>query len=153
MTQVFDELPERVLRDMMSMIVGDKLGEGIDRVTYVWPTDPTKVVKFQVGQYYFQNHLEYTIWCRVKDTEHAKWFAPCYGCSANGMVLLQKRTRPLPKNLPLEMPAFLTDFSRRNYGMIGNRIVCHDYGFPEILNQIFAKGSRALKLRKVEWRD
>jgi hypothetical protein len=145
---LYDELPDRVRRDLMGMIIGDELGYGIDRRTYVFAQDPTKVVKFQIEQNYFQNALEFEVWQQVKNTPYERWFAPCYGITAGGSVLLQARTGPLPKKLPELMPAFLFDFQRKNYGTYKGRIVCHDYGFPKIITSGLSK-----RMKKADWHD
>lgn len=96
---------------------------------------------------YFANVLEMKFWI---DHEHydkvAKWLAPCEHLSPDGRVLLQKRADPLGQNdkLPGELPAFLSDLKRENFGRIDGRFVCLDYAMT-----IPTPNTR---MKKVQWR-
>lgn len=97
----------------------------------------------------FQNVVEWETWQRVKDTPASRWFAECRWISGNGSVLVMERTRPAAdRDYPEKMPAYLSDFKRRNYGMIGKFLVCHDYG----TNMLFEHGMTKREVR-ARWSD
>lgn len=130
------------------MVVGDLLGYGVGRNVYVCETDPTIVIKIEDKAGSFQNVIEWETWLNVKcNPKVAKWFAPCRYISPNGAILVQSRTRPpAPHEFPDQMPRFLTDFKRTNYGVLGRQFVAHDYG----TNNLYLHGI-ALRMRKVSW--
>lgn len=118
-----------VFRDAFYLLCDELIGRGSNRMVYSSRTHKNTVVKCESGAGDFQNVLEWETWLRVRDTPFAKWFAPCRWIGPTGVVLLQCRTDPVPEGkFPKMMPAFLADFKRTNYGMIGKQIVCHDYG-------------------------
>jgi len=90
-------------------------------------------------------------WMMVKDTNIAKWFAPCVAISDCGMFLLQKRIEKIPKNqYPKYIPSFFGDLKYGNFGMLNGQFVCCDYaGF--ILSSMAHKWSG--KLKKADWWD
>lgn len=58
-----------------------------------------------------------------------EWFAPVKWISPNGRVLIMKKTVEKPnKKRPERVPKFLWDVKWDNFGWIGNKFVCHDYG-------------------------
>jgi hypothetical protein len=59
-----------------------------------------------------------------------------------------ERTRPLEK-APTHLPNFMTDLKPENFGRLGNRIVCHDYG----LSNIMTRGLAHARLVKVNPKD
>ena len=60
------------------------------------------------------------------------------------------RTQPMrPGEEPEKMPAWLTDHKRANYGRLGKRIVCHDYG----TNLLLDHGAFKARERLVQWWD
>lgn len=136
-------------RDFFRMFCGNKLGSGSARQVYECEYNPEYVVKIEDAAHSFQNVLEWNIW---NDAQHMhpdiqKWLAPCVRISPCGIILIQKRTKPA-KKYPEKLPSWLTDTKRQNYGMIGNRFVCHDYGVNLMCNNGLTK-----RLRKVEWWD
>lgn len=140
------EFNTTLTRDMLSVVLGQKLGEGIGRECYVCAIDESLVVKIEVGGGSFQNVIEWETWQRVRDVPTiAPFFAPCVNISSCGVVLLQKRTE-VPSNYPERMPNFFTDFKRGNYGLYKGHVVCHDYG----TNLLFEKGM-SKRTRKVNW--
>jgi hypothetical protein len=144
------DLNKMLMVDLLKMFVRDRLGWGCSRNTYVLTRDPTKVVKIEAGTGdRFQNVLEWQVWQRIKDTNIAKYFAPCYDISPWGSALIMARTTPAPENkYPEKMPSFLSDFKRQNYGLLNGKLVCHDYG----TNLLYQEGMK-VKLRKVVWWD
>lgn len=138
-----------VNRETFDILCGKELGRGVARVVYQCELDPSWVIKTEADRQSFQNIMEWETWERVKHTEFAKYFAPCYYISGTGAVLIQQKTFPIPTHkLPKKMVAFLTDFKRTNYGIYKNKIICHDYG----LHLLMEKGM-SHKTKSVTWSD
>lgn len=116
--------------DLLSMCIGDFLGSGSYRKTFVYDLDPSKVIKFETGAGDFENVMEWKAWERLKDSNLRTWLAPCRFISPSGSVLIQDRTYEPPPTYkwPGKLPAFMTDLKHSNFGLIGKRLVCHDYG-------------------------
>lgn len=132
--------------DLLHLMCGERLGSGVSREVFVFKPDPTFVLKFETGAGSFQNVLEEELW-RNACNKTRKFLAPCISISANGAILLQKRTS-LAVKFPKKFPAFFTDLKRSNFGMLGNKLVCHDYGY----SRVYAVGL-SLRLIKAEWWD
>lgn len=120
--------------ELFDHVVGDMLGEGVDRTVFEYMPDKTCVIKFSVRRGGFQNINEWDLWTQHKagkGTSTCKWLAPCVSISHSGNVLIQKRTKPVPFTwkLPNTVPNILTaDMKRENWGIYKGRLVCHDYG-------------------------
>lgn len=89
--------------------------------------------------------MEWQIWQVVKDTDMAKWFAPCEHISGSGSVLIMKRTTPTDR-LPTKVPAFFDDLKPNNWGKLGTHTVCHDYGHNSLIEY-----GLSVCLKKAEW--
>lgn len=136
--------------DFGHLFCGEKLGGGIGRQVFVLAIDPTRVVKIETASASFQNIIEWETWKELKETPHAKWLAPCWHISPCGIVLIMDRTTPMrPGDEPKQMPEWLSDFKRSNYGALGGRVVCHDYGLNLLLNH----GAFAGKMKRPQWWD
>lgn len=130
------------------MLCGDRIAAGSSRAVYQCAYDDGLVVKIENGAQSFQNIAEWQVWQDAQFMPHAlDWLAPCVSISPCGLVLIQKKTEPA-KRFPEKLPVWLTDTKRANYGMIGRRFVCHDYGTHLMCNSGLSK-----RLRKVEWWD
>lgn len=135
--------------ELFDLFVGEKLGNGIARDVYAHAYDPDLVIKFEASKRSFSNVVEWELWNRVQDTAAAKWFAPCEYISPCGAILIQKRTKPVSHSeLPKRIPHFFTDLKAPNWGRLGDRIVCHDYG----LHLMHERGM-SVKLVKADWRE
>ena len=136
-------------REAFSLLCDELIYTGMSRAVWTSKVVPNCVVKVEERSGMFQNIVEWETWQRVKDTPASRWFAECKWISPNGSVLIMERTRPASDReyLPM-MPAFLCDFKRRNYGMIGKHLVCHDYG----TNMLFENGMTK-RLVKANWSD
>lgn len=148
MTMQFENLsdmPTVIKNDFMDMFCGKLLGHGIGRQVYEHALDSTKVIKIATTRSSFQNVREWLTWQDVQDSPGKKWLAPCHHISDNGLVLIMEKTHPLRKP-PTELPLWLSDFKKENYGLLGNQVVCHDYGTNLLLNH----GSWNRKLRKIK---
>ena len=118
------------------MLCGDLINEGCSRVVYECDYDKSCVVKIHkdVDRLPSDNILEWELWQMVKgmSNEVQKWFAPCVRISENGRILIQKKTTPLKDkqwNSLIEIPTFLSDIKRSNFGKYKGHICMHDYAF------------------------
>lgn len=145
--------PESLLLAFFDMIADDvadshgSKGSGLSRVVYTSKLFPEVVFKLEPPGEHFQNVMEWEYWNQVEYTPVAKWFAPALAISSCGRVLAMKRTKPA-RFYPDEMPMFLTDFKKSNYGMYKGRVVCHDYG-----TCLLPTYGTILRMKKVQWRD
>src|SRR3990167_3265512 len=134
--------------DLKELLLGQVLGLGIHRKVGVYKLDPTLVIKCALECPNI-NVLEEEVWQAVKDTNIAKWFAPCVDISPCGIFLLQKRAETRPKNeYPKLVPNFFTDLKYSNYGWIKGQMVCVDYA-SAISTSLTHKWSG--KLKKAGW--
>ena len=145
------EVPNIMLQDMATLFAGQLIGGGMSRNVYSYGVSDEYVIKFEFGQGDFQNTKEWLVWNYVRDVGAiAAWFAPCNHISHMGRWLIQRRTTPvtideLRKELP-RVPALFTDLKVGNWGRIGKRVVCHDYGTCLITQE-----GVTTKTRKAEW--
>lgn len=136
--------------DLKSLLFGEMIGLGVHRKVGVFKPDKSLVIKCAIECPNI-NILEDEIWQMVKDTDIAKWFAPCVAISECGMFLLQKRVETKPRSeYPKLVPSFFGDLKYRNFGWIGKQLVCCDYaGF--IASSMSHKWNG--KMKKAEWWD
>ena len=130
---------------VLDLFVGNCIGTGWSRHVYEIKDQPDRVLKVEHSNRFFSNVMEWKVWEVVKDTEHARWFAPCYDISFNGFSLVQARTVPLTSEQfaeITEVPSFLSDVFYGNFGYLDGRVVCHDYG----RNNLMRLGSEASEM-------
>lgn len=140
-------------KDLLGFICGEHLGSGAYREVFVYRPDPSCVIKIEQGAGAFANVREWELWNGVRHSkETAQWLAPCIDISPCGIFLLMKRTRPLRKEdkLPLQLPEFMTDIQCKNFGVIGKKIVCHDYANNLCYN--YALGTKMKRVHFDDWR-
>lgn len=138
--------PNIVAHDLFLMLTGGRvLGSGMSRTVYDWELADNAVVRFEEEGHH-QNVIEWETWQRVRDTDMAKWFAPCLEISPCGRVLVQAMAKDLKGDLPKKVPAFFTDLKRDNWGKYKGRRVCRDYGIHLMLE----KGMSG-RMRKADW--
>lgn len=136
-----------VTQDLLRILLGKSLGRGSARQVYRHPQRPDLVIKVEDAGGSFQNVVEWTAWEQVKHTKWAKWFAPCLEISPTGVVMIQKLTQPLPKDLrTFQLPNLLSDFKPENFGMLDGQVVAHDYG----VGNFFSNGIGATRLRTIK---
>lgn len=139
---------ERQLDEFVKCFAGDVLGYGVYRTVYEHRWDNRYVIKVANPdrEENFANVYEWDLWQMNTATEFGKWLAPCISISPLGLVLVQRRTMPLWNldKLPDKVPACLTDLKPANWGRLGKRVVCHDYG-----NNLVGNVSSAMK--KAKW--
>lgn len=145
------DLPRLYVDDLLTLVLGKKLGNGISRQAYVCKTAPNMVVKVETGVELFQNVREWLVWESVRHNKSiARWLAPVHYISDCGRWMYQSRTRPmkidqLRKRVP-KAPKFLTDLKTENWGEYKGRVVCHDYG-----TALTAEYGITSALRKAHW--
>lgn len=138
--------------DLFTLLCGDEIGEGIGRKVFQHATDESLVVKIAITQEGVRcNSNEYTLWEEIQglkgDLAWVKdWFAPVVGISENANILVMKKTqKKSEKKRPTEIPSFILDAHYDNFGWLGNKFVCHDYGV------IFGFLNYKKKFRKIDW--
>lgn len=129
--------------ELVSFMLGNKLGHGASREVYALGIDGSKVIKYEYVCGKFDNAHEWGIWSELCDTQWARWLAPCRNISPCGTFLIQDRTAPLrefPKGF--KIPSFMADAKPENFGMLGGRIVAHDYGN----HRLFHRGAKNIRM-------
>ena len=130
----------RIKDCVLDALVGEKLGSGSFRDVYA--LDAKRVLKVEARDWAFCNAHEWTIWCDCPP-EWQKWFAPCLTIDDLGAALIQRRTKPLTKKqwaALTEIPDFMADIKRENWGWMDGRPVCHDYGNHRFMANSFRRG-------------
>lgn len=139
-----------VFEDTFNLLCHDLLGQGVHRRVFSCRLRPDLVVKVEdngdASHRSFANVREFDFWGYWRDYKKvADWLAPCEYLSPDGRIMLQKRADPIPSSftLPENLPAFLTDHKKENFGIIDGRLVCLDYA--SVIHTPFTK------LKKVYW--
>lgn len=138
--------------DMLDILCGEKVGEGNTRIVFDCNLMPGYVVKIEKDITSHDNTMEYEMWYSVKhQPEKAKWLAEVKWLSNNGRILIQKKAKKITdrnkKNIPSEVPAFLSDMKFENYGFIGKQFVCFDYAFSGMLCMSESMGKKMKKFK------
>lgn len=140
--------------DLLSMLVGEKIGQGQSRMVFQHNVDPDKVVKLACnGDGVLANSIEWTIWQEVQGLKGPlawvkDWFCPVHRLSGNSNVIVMSKTAPVRlEEMPKEVPTFLSDIHMANFGWLDGRVVCHDYGF------IYGLISYKKKFKKAAWQS
>jgi hypothetical protein len=140
------DMPPIIKNDLIKMICGKCIGAGIHRQVYEHRYNEDLVIKIECADTkVFANIREWVIWNELEFDPMRKFFAPCVDISENGLILIQKRTKPM-KKYPEKIPAFFTDTKIQNYGSYKGQFVCHDYAG----NLLLQKGTTT-KLVKADW--
>lgn len=121
-----------VCEQVVDTMLGECIGTGIGRAVFEVAFNEHIVAKVENRARSFQNVAEWLLWQDVADTAARKWFAPCHGISASGIVLIQARTDPIPRDRKVKVPDWFTDNKRANFGLYEGRVVCHDYGYLQM---------------------
>lgn len=142
------DLSRGALEDFVKLLCGKRIDRGMSRQVYRLRTDPAKVIKIEDDGACFQNVMEWETWGALQYTPAARWLAPCLDISPCGIVLIMAATEPLPvARLPKRVPAWFTDCHANNWGQLGRRVVCHDYG----LSNLITRGARGGGMQMVKW--
>lgn len=139
--------------NILQAFLGEPLGRGATRGVHVFNLDHKKVIKIEESGS-FNNVHEHLIWYEVcglsGDLAWVKdWFVPVEWISADGKVLCMHRTQPYTESkrtkMPNEVPAFLHDVSRHNFGWYKGKWRCHDYG------AIYGLIHYGAEMKKADW--
>jgi hypothetical protein len=132
------------------MFTGQSLGRGASRYVFDCPLMKNSVVKYEIGTRSFCNQAEWDIWNNLSDHKVlGQWLAPIYHISPCGIILVQAKTTPVPRDqMPKMIPRFFTDTKYQNWGWFEGRVVCHDYAN----NRLYSDGSLG-RLVKASWWD
>ena len=135
-------------QELSSAMIGTFIGEGIARKVYHCRLNIEYVCKIETKAHSFQNVSEWETWLWVRGNKYLEpWFAPCFHISGGGTVLIQRYCEPLrDADLPKQLPSFLCDLKRENFGMLNGRIVCCDYGTSHSSIRVASR-----KLVKAKW--
>lgn len=139
--------------DLILSLCGNKIGSGQFRYVYEYNLDSNYVIKIEPNNTE-SNITEHILWDEIKglcgDLDWvSKWFAPVLWMSPNGKILVMQKTEEKPdKERPREIPAFFSDLKRDNFGWIGNRFVCHDYG---MIFKFIKYEKKMQKISKERW--
>lgn len=144
-------LSKREGEDLMNLLCGGLLGEGLYRKVFVCRQDASMVVKYEKPNSRCCNRVEMEMWAEMQDHVLGKWLAPCVAVSPDGTWLIQMRTEPLQlAQLPDKIPRIFCDTKINNWGMYDGRIVCHDYGNNNVLFDLARR--QGSKLVPAIWR-
>lgn len=109
---------EMIFEDSFNLLCGRLLGEGAFRKVYQCKLVPDLVVKVEKEPHdrTFANVFEYNFWSEYQDVKGVgEYLAPCEGMSPNGLLLLQRKCKPVNTDkLPKRLPEFLTDLKPEN---------------------------------------
>lgn len=142
---------QSVNSDLITMFLGEKLGQGSYRAVYEFNPNPKKYVVKIEPLCTNANANEFLLWDDISGFVNnlawvKEWFAPVLWMSPNAKILIMERTFQKPDlKRPDKVPDFMCDIKFENFGWIGNKFVCHDYGF---LHRFFEYKKR---FRKATW--
>lgn len=141
------ESTDAATNDLLRLLVGDHLGRGCSRHVFALRHNDSMVIKIERSSYDFQNIREHDLWEWASINAAREWLAPVKCISPCGTCLLMARTEPVAvSQLPVFVPDWLTDTKPDNWGRLGDRVVCHDYGF----HTAFVSGI-GNKVRRADW--
>lgn len=122
-----------------AVLIGEQLGTGATRRVYALQHNPDLVLKVEYAARQFCNVAEYEIWKAAVGTPLEKYFAPVVAIDVWGGALLMKRTKPITekefRRHVNQLPRFMDDTHWGNFGKLNGRIVCHDYGYHNAIEQ------------------
>lgn len=133
-------------------LCGELLGKGVYRDVYVFKKYPAYVIKIErdMTRANFANVTEFRNYIQHKDWKFlSDWLAPCEIINQTGSILIQERVTwdgKRRKDYPKYVPAMFTDLKLKNFGWIGDRLVCCDYSF--IPFYIVKVGKNSMKYAK-----
>lgn len=120
---------------------GELLGSGGSREVYECKLNPKWVVKIAKNlRKRVANKREWRVWEELRNTEDARYLAPCVAMAMDGSWLLQMRAVPTKrvfKNGPVHR--WMKDMPAANHGIFCGQLVLVDYDHPEILERVQRK--------------
>lgn len=137
------------LKTIKKTICGKQIAQGCSRTVYECKLDSKWVVKIETYPDSFNNFIEWKVWqeiCHWKRTR--KYFAEVLWTNHNFRVLvMRKANMNSSKPYPKRVPGFFSDLHGTNYGFIGKRFVCVDYG-----GTIITTGWDKVNYKKGKWK-
>lgn len=128
---------------------GEPLALGSAREVYINALDTSKVIKFEYKLGSFQNITEWQTWQDMQFTKMGKkWLAPVRAVSPCGRILIQDRAAILSNRMdmvPEKVPAWASDHKLENFGVIGDNVVCIDYGLNLLTS--YGNSNRMVKFK------
>lgn len=141
------KINEVAIDDFIDFFCGDFISSGTFRDVYEYKQNPMLVIKVDRSNT-FENIAENLTWCHVSHNKKvARWFAPIHGISATGRIILQERTQLYDPTKNWRIPDFFDDLQQCNFGLLGGKLVCHDYANTKLIT----KGYNNYKLIKPHW--
>jgi hypothetical protein len=118
-----------------SNLLGPRIVIGDSRVVFESLRLPNLVLKIERRELAhrspsFANIGEWNTWRMWENTERRRWLAPIICIDEWGTALVQTSTRPVPDEIwyKTQVPVGFSDGPwQRNFGLLGSRLVCHDY--------------------------
>lgn len=138
---------QQQLEEYKDVLLGKKIGRGAYRDVYECSLNKKYVVKVENENNGFANMREWKVWEEVQYTPFEKWFAPCLMISNNGLILIQEKVKH-SEDLPDKIPYFFTDIKPENFGYIGKKFVCCDYG-----SLMYQRTWSEKKMRNPKWNE
>lgn len=135
--------------DAFNLLCGKLIGEGVHRNVFdcrIRDDLVVKVEKIDPMFRYMANYQEMKFWSENQYAEKVKrWLAPCVFLSPDCRILLMKKVNAIrpDERLPDQLPSFLTDIKRENFGWLDGKLVCIDYAMTI--------DNPNLRLRKASW--
>ncbi|WP_159467964.1 hypothetical protein [Dyadobacter sp. 3J3] len=147
---------DHVAIDMIMCMLGRLISNGTYRAVYEHALDPTKVIKIEYGhvqktdhdctmQNSYCNIQEFLMWREIEGLtgklEWVKnWFALIDWISPGGHIMCMAKTSEMPElKRPDKIPRFMWDVKQDNFGWIGDKFVCHDYGHVQAFTSYSTK--------------
>lgn len=150
--KIIEEYGTAVRLDIIKHFLGDLVSRGTARDVFVFNDE--YVLKVENKERSFQNVNEHRVWEEVKNTKWSKWFAPIQNISPCGILVVQRKVKPLESinDLPSHIPNFFTDLKLSNYGWLDGEFVAIDYGLT-LLDHVGLNKAKLVKVNKKNWRD
>lgn len=124
-----------IAEDMFNTLTGALIGAGQYRSVYIHRWRDDLVVKVEFGALlHGHNFSEWKNWTDYRDDKVVgPWLARLHWISANGRIVVQDRTSPIRSSeVPAKVPKFIDDLKFSNLGMLGGRLVVHDYAYMNL---------------------
>lgn len=123
-------------------MLGEYISKGQYREVFYFSESRNYVVKRNIRKGRSYNAKEYKSFLYLVEKGWSHWVAPCY--LIDDYLVMAYCSRP--KKWPKEIPSFLRDAHKNNFGIYQGRFVCIDY---PVLNEI--KGE--VEMVKPRWVD
>lgn len=113
-------------------MLGQFIAKGQYREVYYLEYDNNYVVKKEIRRSKSYNLKEYRTFLYLVKKDWAHWVAPCF---LLGEFIIMPYCKK-PKKWPKEIPCFLRDAHKKNFGIYQNKFVCIDYPMVNKIDQV-----------------